>query len=254
MALFSRSGTPYEPGWAEVILGALLSLTLGAFVAMIYLALQPVESVAEMPATPAENAHYFVQGKCALDKARDWQSKQTDFLAGRSVVVSEDELNAAAATLAGQPIQPPAPAKAPAKKDAKGTPPAKPAEPEAAPLPPAELLTPQLANFRIVDGKLQVGVPVLLNLYDLAQTTVLVQATGSFQREGERFVFVPDSFYIGTCPLHELSKIGDFVLKQVKAKVVLPEEFQTAWGKLADVKIEGNALHLIAAAAPAPAQ
>jgi hypothetical protein len=42
----------------------------------------------------------------------------------------------------------------------------------AAPLPPAELLTPQLANFRIVDGKLQVGVPVLLNLYDLAQTTV----------------------------------------------------------------------------------
>ena len=254
MALFSiNSRTPYEPSWAEIVLGALLSLLLGAFVAILYLAVQPVECVAEMPAEPDEKVQYFVQGKCVLENARNWERKQADFLAGRSVEVSEDELNVAVATLAGQPIQPTAaPAKAPQKKDPKAAG-AKPAEEESEPLPPADLLTPQPANFRIVDGKLQVGLPVILNMYDLAQTTVLVQATGAFQKEGERFVFVPEHFSIGTCPMHDLPKVGDFVWDQLKAKVVLPEEFQTAWGKLVDVKIEGNALHLIAAA-PVPAQ
>jgi hypothetical protein len=188
-----------------------------------------------------------------LENARNWEAKQADFVAGRSVVVSEDELNVAVAALAGQPIQPAAaPAKAPQKKDPKADS-AKPAEGEAAPLPPADLLTPQPANFRIVDGKLQVGLPVILNMYDLAQTTILVQATGVFQKVGERFVFVPENFSIGTCPMHDLPKVGDLVWDQLKSKVVFPEELQGAWDKLADVKIEGNALHLIAAA-PVPAQ
>ncbi len=251
---FSRnSRTPYEPSWVEVILGALLSLALGIALALTYLILKPVEVVKEMPAEPDSAKVYYREGRCDPVEAQNWETKQKDFLAGRSIEVVEDELTALAASLGGKPIAPPPPPppppEPPSKKGKKNTPPpAPPAPPPAAAEPPAPtgFLNPGLANFRIEKGMLHVGLPVLVDYYGYAQTTVWVHATGTFQKQGESFVFVPSEFYVGSCPLKQVPYVGEYLIQYVTGRVVLPAELTEAWKKLADVSITDNKLTLTA--------
>ena len=71
-----------------------------------------------------------------------------------------------------------------------------------------------------------------------------VQATGMFEQVGETVVFVPDSVYLGSCPLHFLPPLANMLITHVAESERVSEDLRAAWAKLTDAKIEGSTLKL----------
>lgn len=212
----------YGPSWFEVIFGALLSIILGVVLAVSYFVFRPVTRVKELPKDPIPGTVYYIEGSRDYSNARRLTAKQRFFAKGGSVVVNEDELNTAA-----NPVTAPV---------APGS------EPAAA---PAAILSPGSPNFRIHDGLLQITVPMRIKVDMLfLDQTVLVQATGTFVKQGETFVFAPKTVYVGSCPMERIPKAVDYVMKKVFDSQPVPPEIAASWGKLADVTIEGSTLRL----------
>ena len=207
----------------EVVLGAILSFFLGGAFAAVYLITKPVETVREMPKEPVPGQIYYFEGSRDSNKGRFWKVKQEQLIAGRTVVLIEDELNAAVVGL-----------KAPAPK--KGDDEAEPKK---------EMLSAGAPNIRIREGLLQVGLPVTLTLdaYNLNLGTLL-QARGTFEKSGDRHVFVPDTLLVGSCRVEKLPFVAGFVLGKIHSALNVPEELAAAWGTLSEVKIDGAQLQL----------
>ena len=221
----------YGPSMIEVILGAILGLIVGIVVACVYLVFKPVLTVREIPKAPVANVVYYLPGVDSKAKSKDWQVKQKQFLAGAKVQFVEDELNAWAATLADPSTSSSAPAKA-----------LKPGEKPAKPVPEGFVI-PAKPNFRIHDGKLQIGTQCTLNWYGL-MTDVTVQATGVLQKDGDMFVFVPESIYLGSCPLHYLPMVPGLLLSHLTSNERVADDIRAAWAKLTDARIDGSVLKL----------
>jgi len=152
----------YGPSLTEVALGAILGLTAGVVGACVYLVFKPVMTVKEMPKEPVRGLMYYVPGAESTAKGKSFTAKQKSFLAGTSVVLVEDELNAWAAQALSGAAPAPAP-KTPAPKAG-----AKPEEPKPAAGPALDgIFNPGTPNFNIVIGKLQIGTKCILNLYGL---------------------------------------------------------------------------------------
>jgi hypothetical protein len=239
----------YGPGMVEIFFGVLLSLLLGAVVAVVYLALQPVQVGAPDPKTGPVGTVSFVQGTQDLDRGKQWLRKKQLFTEGTSVEVNEDELNAwITAGTAPEPTKPadakkPGPA-APAKPGAPA-PGAAPAKPGAPDEPAAGLIEFGTPNFRIANGVFQMGSEGQLNLDMLGvKRPIVLQAAGRFARIEGKLTFVPDQFYIGCCPLHKLPWVGGFILEHVLANENIPEDIAAAWKKVSSVVIDGNVLKL----------
>jgi hypothetical protein len=215
----------HEPSWAEVLIGAGLSLVLGVVLAAAYLVLKPVTMSREMPKAPVAGSVYFLEGSKDTNKGNTWLRKRQAFLDGQSIDLTEDELNTAVAT----PIEKP---KGGAGQPASA---AKPAPANDA------LLTPGPVNFRIDGGQLQVGVPVKVNLLD---ATVIVQATGGIVKKGDTFTFVPKAFYVGSCAVDRLPMVEGLIMGRMFAAQSVPKELTDAWAKLANVSVEGKTLKL----------
>jgi hypothetical protein len=217
----------YGAGWAEVTLGALLSIVLGVVLAAVFFIFKPVATVKELPKEPALGMVYYIEGTREYTRARRLTAKEKFFINGGSVVVNEDELNTAANPVAAPPPPPP------------------PGTPTAPNTPPTMLIAPGSPNFRIADGSIQIAIPVRIKI-DLANldTTVLIQATGGFLRRDDTFVFVPKTMYIGSCPVERLPMVMDYVLRKFYYAQPVPEEIATAWHKLAEVSIQGSTLKL----------
>lgn len=220
----------YGPSTTEVALGALLGLIAGVVAACVYLVFKPVSTVREMPKEPVRGMLYYLAGSDSSSKGRNWTNKQKQFLAGTSVSLVEDEMNAwAIATFGAAPR--------PASKSAP-----------AAPKPDGEkaddsIFQPSTPNFRIVDGKLQVGFKCVLNWYGLTHE-VQVLTTGTFVHADDRFVYQPDTVHLGSCPLHLLPAVSTMLFDHLVGKKKLPDNLKSAWLKLSDVKIEGSTLEL----------
>jgi hypothetical protein len=209
-----------SPSWTEVILGAALSVLLGAVLGAAYLVLLPVPT---LKAPPKEgelkpDVVYFLPGARSGGSARDLAEKQKAFFAGGSVELTEGELNALVAAAAAP------------KPGAK---------------PPADdrVVRPGTPNFRIQDGELQIGVPLAVNALGF-ERTIIAQVRGRFVRRGAVFALDPDRFYLGACPLHRLPFVGDLVYRRVLDAAPVPEAAAVAWGNLSDVAIEGATLRL----------
>ncbi len=211
----------YGPSMTEVVLGAFLSLLLGGTLAAAYLIAKPVQTVRELPKDLVPGVVYHFDGSADSNKGRFWKVKQEQLVAGRSITLIEDELNTAVAGL-----------KSPSPK--KGA-----DEPE----PKKEMLSAGAPNFRVREGVLQVAMPVTLNTYGLG-FSALVQAQGTFEKSGDRHVFVPAVLLVGSCRVEKLPFIADFVLGKIHVALNVPEELATAWGTLSDVKIDGAQLRL----------
>jgi hypothetical protein len=229
----------YGPSLMEVILGVILGLLAGVVAACVFLVFKPVPTVPTLPKEakdPLQSTVYFVPGSTLSGKSRNWQLKQKQLIAGTAVLLVEDELNAWAMSL---------PNAAPAVP-AKPVKPAKPAKPgEAAPSTPAPegYIIPATPNFRIVDGRLTIGLKCTLNWYGLMQD-VTVQTTGTFRKDGDQFTFVPETVYLGSCPLHMLPAASNLLLSTIAAKLKIPDEIRAAWAKLNIVALEGSTLKL----------
>lgn len=236
----------YGPSWTEVILGAVLSFVLGGVLAAAVLIARPVKTVRELPKESDREREviYYIEGSRDSTKGRQWQAKRQQLVAGESVALTEEELNAA---LGGKTAAPaPAPA-APAPKG-KGPAPKAPAPAPAAEPAPAVaagggLIVPSAPNFRIHDNLLQVGVPCTLNVYGF-QLPIVVVATGGFAKTGDGVVFSPDSFYIGSLQVNRLPALEGFVTRKILAAQTIPEDLATAWKKVSDAGVEGKTLKL----------
>jgi hypothetical protein len=212
------------PSATEVILGAALSLVLGAVLAAVYLVLKPVSTVKEMSKEPVAGVVYYLEGSRDSSKAREAMSKQKNLIQGGTIALNEDELNALAAAATVPAVAAKAGDKAPAS---------------AAP----QSVAAGSPNFRIRGGVLQIGVPVNVNVAGLSQR-VIVQARGGFAKHGDTFVFQPTEFYVGSCPLQNVPVAKAIVMKQVLGAVSMPQDLAAAWRKLSDVTVEGSTLTL----------
>jgi len=213
------------PGWGEVLLGALLSLVLGIVIGAVLLVIKPVVTAKQPPKQPVAGTVYYVEGlRGDSMKARTALAKRKAFAEGKSVSVTEDEINSLAAASA-------APVSA-----------AKPGE-KAAPAQSSEAVATGTPNVRIHDGALQIGVPVTVHVFGLEQK-VLAQARGDFEKDGDVFTYDPKEIYLGSCPVQRLPFLSSYIRSKVLASQKIPEDIAAAWPKLAAVSIEGNTLKL----------
>lgn len=224
----------YGPSTVEVAIGALLGLLLGVVVAAVYLVFKPVQQIKEAPKEVAKGVVYYLPGKTDGTKARAWQDKVATFAKGGQLVVTEDELNAWATSLSGGAVaktdgKPAKPADKPKTEDKKG-------EPDAA-SGSSDFLSASGLNFRVEGDKLHVAEKVVLNYYGFAKEVVF-QASGSFVRGGESFVFRADQIYLGSCPVHSLPGIGGALTKALVAKAKVPDDFRAAWAKVSALAVE----------------
>ena len=219
------------PSWTEVVFGAILSLALGVVLGAGSLMFRPVAKLKELPkeADRVAGTVYYLQGSRDGNASRLAETKRKNFAAGQSVVVNEAELNVLATPK-------PAPSAPPPPKPA--------AKPGETPLPPmtadAKILPP---DFRIRDGVMQIAVPTKINVLGLEQDVVLL-AKGDFAREDGKFVFVPATMTIGSCPLERLPFARAFALKKLLRDQAFPEDVAASWGKLVAAHVEGNELKL----------
>jgi hypothetical protein len=222
----------YGPSTTEVALGALLGLLLGVVLAAVFLIFKPVKTGPELPKDPSKTMVYYVTGSDNSAKNRAWQAKQTQLVAGNSIEVVEDELNAWAGTLGMIPKPAAKPAGAPAAET--------PAAPSGG---DGGFIIPSKPNFRVVGDQLQIGAPVRLNYFGLTYDTVVV-ATGAFTQSGDAVVFSPDKVYLGSCPLHIIPGVSGMLVSNLISKGKFSDEQRSAWAKVRGVTIAGGTVKI----------
>ena len=207
----------YGPGIVEVVLSAALSVALGVVLAALYLVFKPVSVVDKLPPKDKqdEGMVYYVQGAKGEGEGGQLLRKQQLFLEGRSVALTEDELNTWMAS--------------------SNSAPKKPADPKA---PAANQL-----NFRIDKGVLQIGLPYTVDLLGLSGA-VIIQMQGAFAKEGDEFVYEPSKIYIGSLPAERIPILLTLLKRKIYAAQELPDDLAAAWKKLANVSIDGTKLLL----------
>jgi len=212
------------PSWLEVGMGAALSVLLGVVLGAADLVLKPVVAVKEIPKDASSGTVYYIEGSRDFTKATAAAATRKAFAGGETVAVEEGELNMLFSA---------------AKSDSA---PAKPAEKGA---PPADVKALDIGalNARIHGGKIQFADTVTYSVLGITGT-VIVQAVGEFEKDGSEFEFVPDSFYVGGCPLQRLPFIRGFALKKLLFSQPVPADIAAAWPKLVSVTIEESTMHL----------
>src|SRR3954469_8916540 len=97
----------HGPSWTEIIVGIVLSLTLGVALGAFLLMIRPATVVKEMPKPEDKKAGGvdYVEDTKDSGKARQGPAKRAAFVKGQTVSVDENELN----SLVPPPPKPAAP-------------------------------------------------------------------------------------------------------------------------------------------------
>lgn len=206
-----------SPGYTGPIVAALLSLTLGVFVAALLLAAQPVNRVKELPKPDAQvrGAVYWVEGNRDPARLRSAQDKAQLLLRGQLVTFSEEELNALLeAALA---------VKAKTPSDA--------------------LVSPGTPNVRIRDGVVQLASELTFSLWGEKRKVVL-QTRGTFHEYGGQWVFEPTQIFMGALPVDRVPFLGGWVRTHYLDPRALHPDLATAWSRLGRIVAEGNVIRV----------
>src|SRR5262249_7618025 len=148
------------------------------------------------------------------------------------IQVIEEELNAWTGTLAGAAAPPPPkPGAKPPAADKKEGP------------APEGILIPGRPNFRLAKGKVQVGLNCTLH-WDGMMKDVTVGTSGTFQKSGGQVVYAPETFYLGSCPVHLLPAAAGPLLSQLVTREKVPDDIKAAWAKLGDATVDEHTLKL----------
>ena len=254
----------YGPTIYEITFGVILSVSLGAALAISFLIFKPAVTVKDMPKEDERirGATYYVTGTADAIRSKQWMRKRQMLIESTpgEVTLNEDELNmwflsstesgqkelenmvkeAAAAEVAAAKAK--AAGKSPGKP-AKPAPAAAPAEEAPAEAPPEELVTYKAVNFRIRGGAMQVALPTTINTLGY-QFPVVVQTKGGFEKRDDMYVFIPDELMIGSFPLHRFPSAVEYVMKKAMASDALPPELLGAWKKVKTVVIDDKTLKL----------
>ena len=219
----------YGPSLTEVILGATLSVAFGAVLGVALLVLKPVEVVKEIPKNAPADAVYYVAGPRGASNTATLQAKRKLLVAGNSVTVTQEELNALAnAERPSMSVRPPKPA-------APGAPAPAPA--------PSDTFTSGTPNLRIYNGELQVALPVKISLAGF-DSDVTVQTRGTFAKHDTGFVYEPSKVLIGSCPVGRIPGMTGWVVGKFLLSKPFPADLVTAWEKLSNVEIIDSTLLL----------
>lgn len=210
------------PSWAEVIFGAILSLGLGVVLGAVLLVLRPVEASKDEPKEREKGVVYYIEGVRDGSKARQALAKRKAFAEGQSISMTEEEINAL--------ITPP-PA-APVQGEKK--------EGDAAAA-SSSYFTAGTPVVRVRDGLLQIGLPITVSLID---AKLVAQAHGSLVKQGDVFVYEPQTMYLGSCPVNRVPYLAGFVREKLLTAYPIPEDIKEAWGKLANATIDGKTVKL----------
>ncbi len=204
----------------EVIIGAVLSIFLGVLLAAVYLVVQPVEEVDELPAEADRDRRtvYFVEGRTGSVADFNWRPKVTSFEAGASGMIElvEQELNQWVGS---------------AFPDLEDT--------------EAEgflTLIPRSVNFRIQDGALQIASDIEVNVFGIG-AELLAQTRGTFVQRNGRYVFEADSLALGGFRVPH-DAVMDLILRQLFAALDPGEEVTESWSRLTRVEVRDDALIL----------
>ncbi len=232
------------PSWAEVILGAFLSVVLGVVLGAFLLAFRPVVAAKELPPEAERKAGeiYYVEGSRDLGKGRLASNKKKAFLEGQTVTLSEDELNVMAGPApAPKPATPPAKKAAPA--DAKAPPPnSTPPKKSGAAEPEVDSFVRGTPNFRLREKDVQIAVPVTVNVLGLG-SVVTVRTHGQVTRQGDVFRYEISDMYVGSLPVQGLPFVGAWAREKFLTQP-LPEDLEKAWKKLAKVTVTDGSVQL----------
>jgi hypothetical protein len=256
----------YGPTIYEVTFGLLLSLALGAGLAIVFLIFKPAEVVAELPKEDEVKAGtvYYVAGTMDHLKGKQWMRKRQMLLDGTpgEIALTEDDLNlmvmnssdagkqamdkaakaeaeAAAAKAAAAAAKPAKPGK-PGSKPVAAAPALTPTPDEQA---PTDLITPSVLNFRIRDGVVQVGLPTTIATMGYT-FPVVAQMKGTFAKQGDGFIFVPETVMIGSLPLHRFPHATEYMMQRAMTSDALSPEIMAAWKKLKNVEVDGKTIKL----------
>ena len=222
----------YGPSLSEVLIGAALSVVIGALIGLALLVTKPVLKVSEIPKDAPSGQIYFIDGAHLPARMADIDAKEKKLLAGQSVSFDESELN-----LMFEPSAP----QAEGSKGA-GKPDPKAPAPAAA---PSGFLTLGKLSFRLHDNLLQLAAPLTVSALGFS-TDVIVQVNGDFQKSDGVYHFVPSSILVGSCPLEHLPVIPGLLVQKVEAGMKFPPELEDAWAKLSLVAVQGTTLKLVA--------
>ncbi|HEY1792342.1 MAG TPA: hypothetical protein VGG34_05450 [Opitutaceae bacterium] len=213
------------PSWTEVILAALLSAVVGLLGAVAFLVEKPVKAVKEIPKDAPSNAVFYVAGSTDVNQTSVAEVRRS-FLSGVTVELTEGELNAYLSSIS-KPSSP-----APAKPGEKG-----------APAADQGGIVPGTLNARIADGRLQLADPVSISYFGVS-TSVIVQATGTIERDGSQWVFDAEKVLVGGLQVQRIPFLKGFVLGRLVLAQDVPSDVAAAWSRLAAVSIEGAKLRL----------
>ena len=204
----------------EVIIGAVLSIFLGVLLAAVYLVVQPVEEVDELPpeADRDRRTVYFVEGRTGSVADFNWRSKVTSFEAGASGMIElvEQELNQWAGS---------------AFPDLEDT------EAEG-----MLNLIPRSVNFRIRGGALQIASNMEFNVFGVGGE-VLAQTRGTFVPRNGRYVFEAESLSLGGFRVPH-DAVMDLILERFFAALDPGEEVTESWSRLTRAEVRDDALIL----------
>jgi len=110
-------------------------------------------------------------------------------------------------------------------------------------VPEAKALDVGTLNARIHGGKIQLADTASFNVFTVTGS-VIVQASGTFEKNGSTYEFEPESFYVGGCPLQRFPVVRTWIMKKLLFTQPIPDDIAAAWSKLVDVTIEGSKLRL----------
>jgi hypothetical protein len=211
----ARDRELYGPSTSEVVLGATLSLLLGAVLAGAFLIAKPVEKVRVLPDEPVHNQVYYIEG--AKSGGNQWLRKKQIFVedGAMEIELSENELNRWIASTKAKPETAEAPA----------------------------MIAPREVNFRFVDNALQIGMPTELNI-PMFTHSIIVQASGNFELSGDQYELKLDRLMVGSLAVHRIPVLSSILADRLLASQEVGEEISSAWESLSVVAIEDNKLSL----------
>ena len=208
-----------SPGVIGVFFGATLSIALGALLAVVHLASQPVEVVKARPKEPAAGARYYVLGAAGGTAGKSWEVKRETLAAGvaGAVTFTEAELNAWSEA-----------SFEPAKvDDAKKN--------------ESVMIIAGTPNFRVDGSDLRVGQVNTMNFFG-SEAPLVLQARGTFAKDGSSWRYVPSEVLLGAFPLHKIPALVPAVAARFGMPATTPVEVEKVLKGANEIAVRDGAL------------
>lgn len=206
------------------IVDVALGITMGCLFAATYLALKPVaiRDGAERSGEKEKERHEvtYIRGRSGLVRTSVIDAKKTSFLSRdrAGVELSEEEINRWISTEYGN-------------------------SPRTAEYEDFEAeFRADVPVFKVRGDETEVGMVFDLSVLGVTRKVVL-QAAGAFQREGGRFVFVPEKMYVGSCPVN-IPYLSRRIFNAVYDRFEVSSDLSEAWADVRGLAVEGGLIKL----------